>query len=172
MALPVTISNVALTSKNSYFGPFKSSNEDIYIVVVDSSDGALIEVHKATDPTSSFTEQDSGNKPDLVNIVFSLWAFQDGDDLHITHQTFTPDVGYSAFHMATDLWDGTLNDLTVEGSFGDEGTARACSIAVRSDGDVIVLYNGAADKIHGTNYNRIDYGRKENGTFATVGGTC
>ena len=170
MALPVTIANVQFPTQNNYFGPFLSGGA-FYTVLLDSGDASIIEVHKATDPTDSFAEQDSGDKPDLTNTCRSLWVYQLGTDLHIAHQeTTTGRVGYSLFHMATDQWDGTFVNLLVEApTNGPTSNALGCSIAVRSDGDVIVLYAGDTDREMGNPYQRVDYGRKENGTFANVG---
>ena len=79
MALPVTISNVDVGPQNSYHGPFKSSGGAFYTILLDSTSNNLVEAHKATDPTVSFTEQDGTNRPNFVNNVLSLNVFQDGD---------------------------------------------------------------------------------------------
>lgn len=166
MALPVTISSVEIPDQNNYCAPFLSGGA-VYVVLLDSADNSILEVHKATDPTSSFTEQDSANKPDLTNNALSVWVYQDGTDLHVGHQEFpTGRVAYSVFHMATDLWDGTILDELIEApTDAPEQLNVSCSIALRSDGDVIVLYNGGRDQIHGTRYNRVDYGRREGGSW-------
>ena len=156
--LPITISGVKFPNENYYCGPFLSDGA-IYVVFIDLTDGSLIEVHKAT---ASFTEQDSANKPDLAGNIISMWAYQDGTDLHIAHQT-SGGVGYSVFHMSTDLWDGTIIDEEVANPAGTL-PRKDVSIAVRPDGDVIVLYQGATDDVGGERQ-RVDYARREGGTW-------
>ena len=168
MALPVTISGVQFPLWNSYCGPFLSGGS-IYTVLLNSLAPDFLEVHKATDPTDSFTEQDIINKPNLVNVVRSMWVFQDGTDLHIVHQeNATERLGYTIFRMATDLWDGTVVDEEVEVPTGVTTILIGTSIALRSDGDVIVLYAGSADIVHGSPHQRVDYARREGGSW-TVG---
>lgn len=172
MALPVTISAVVFPNHNYYVGPFLSGGA-FYTVLLDSTDESLVEVHKATDPTSSFTEQDSGNKPNTTDDIKTMWVHQEGTDLHIVHGEFdgtdTARYGYSIFHMATDLWHATIVDETIEASVTVLGaTDVSCSISVRSDGDVIVLYNGATDREHGTEQHRVDYRRREGGTWSSA----
>ncbi len=156
---PVTISGVQFPAENYYCGPFLSDGS-VYVVLLDSADNSLIEVHKDSGP---FTEQDSANKPDVSATVRSMWAYQNGTDLHIAHQASDGRVGYSVFHMSTDLWDGTIIDEQVDAPSGtllDKGV----SIAVRSDGDVIVLYLGSTDDVGGERQ-RVDYARREGGTW-------
>jgi hypothetical protein len=65
-------------------------------------------------------------------------------------------------------WLTTNQNIQTGMTLGGVANERACSIAVRSDGDIIVLYQGATDKVHGTDYNRVDYARREGSTW-TVG---
>jgi len=172
MALPVTISSVIIPDQNYYIGPFLSGG-NFYTVLLDSTDESLVEVHKATDPTSSFSEQDSANKPNTTDDIRSMWVHQEGTDLHIVHGendgTTTARYGYSVFHMATDLWDGTIVNEEIEASVTTVATSQvSCSISVRSDGDVVVLYNGAIDTVHGAPRQRVDYRRREGGTWSSA----
>lgn len=172
MALPVTISATKFPRTNNYVGPFLSGG-NFYTVLIDSADNSLVEVHKATDPTSSFVEQDSGNKPNTTDDVKSIWVHQEGTDLHVGHGehdgTSTVRYGYSVFHMATDLWDGTIVNEEIEASVTSlDGLDLSISISVRSDGDVVVLYNGATDSIHGQDRDRVDYRRREGGTWSAA----
>ena len=168
MALPVTISSSVFPLQNYFCGPFKSSGGNCYVVVLEST-GGTPEVFKATDPTSSFTAQDTANNPTAV--PSSMWAYQVGDVLHIVTQetsVLAADLHYHTFNMATDAW-GTKNEL-IETPKDAPATADyiGCSVALRSDGDVIVLYCGDTDAVMGTAYNRVDYARKEASTW-TVG---
>lgn len=166
MALPVTISGAAYIQLNSFPGIYKAPNGQYYTVLVETT-GNTPEVFMATDPTSSFTAQDTGNNPTAVPI--SMWATIDGADIHIaTVQDDNPELQYHVFHTATDLWDGTIVDETVENIATRPDTTRmTCSIAVRSDGDVIILYNGDTDADMGQPYERVDYARREGGSWTT-----
>lgn len=166
MALPVTISGTDMLAANSYHGPFLSSGGNYYAIVLDSTNAYEIEAWKATDPTSSFTEQDSAGKPTggaSDDNVLSLWTFQVSDNLHIATQDADNNVLYHIFNMATDNWD------TVEESvqaITDSDSQQACSIMVRSDGDVIVMYQTEEETLHGSARARTAYARKE-GTWTT-----
>ncbi len=173
MALPVTISGAAFVSHNYFCGSFKAPNSQYYVVILEST-GSTPEVFMATDPTDSFAAQDSSNNPTAVPV--SMWATLDGTDLHIaTVQDANPELQYHVFHTATDLWDGTIINETVENIATRPATASmSCSITVRSDDDVIILYNGDTDADMGNPYQRVDYARRESGSWTAgidVGGT-
>ena len=155
MALPVTISGASFSAQNSYLGPFKSSSGNYYVFLRDNTFPTQIEAWKATDPSSSFSNV--GTNPTLTNSVQSMWCYQEGDEIHVGHQSVTTGrVGRSTFNMSTDSW--TTSNQTVE-SPADAPTSNAvgCSIAHRSDGDLVILYNGDTDKDMGTSYDRVDY---------------
>src|SRR3990167_6766664 len=60
--------------------------------------------------------------------------------------------------MSSDTW-GTIDELIETPK--DAPITPLASVAVRSDGDVIVLYAGDVDAVMGTSYQRTDYARKE-----------
>jgi len=166
MALPVTISGVTFPSQTYYLGPFKSGGA-FYIVFVESADISVINVYKATDPTDSFSIQDTANDPDVTSTIRSMAVVKDGTDLHISTWAGTgPEIRRHVFHMATDLWDGTLVNEEVEDIDDIPPSANQFSwIEIRSDGDVIVQYSGDTDSIHGVARRRVDYARKEGSTW-------
>jgi len=163
MALPLTISNITtpVPSRFNYLAPVISSGGNVYLVVLDSTDLSLIEVHKATDPTDSFAEQDGSNRPDLPANCESL-AIDDKDDvIHIASQDANADIEYHTFNMATDAWVITRESVTTT----PDGVS-ALEIAVRDDGDVIILHQGQRDNDMG-NKERIDYSRRESGSWGS-----
>src|SRR3990172_7916548 len=139
MALPVTISGVAFASGNYFEGPFLSGGA-FYAVFEDTTTAGKLNVVKATDPTSSFSTQDAANAPDAGTAILSMWVYQDGTDLKIVTATATgPEYRYHVFHMATDLWDSTLKNETIEDVKDQPALVNfSCSLAVRSDDDVVV----------------------------------
>jgi hypothetical protein len=167
MALPVSLlTGSDLPDNNYYCGPFKAPNQAIYVIAIAS--GANITVVKAADPTVSFSEQDASNKP-AVGSPQSVWGYLSGSEIHIVGEVGfaggDPHLHYHVFDTASDTW--TTVDEAVE-TLKDDPTAVSCSIAVRSDGDVIVLYNGDTDSDMGNPYDRVDYARREVSSW-TVG---
>ena len=157
MALPTTIvSDVGLAGHHP---PRKSSTDNFYSVV--RADADELDVYKATDPEDSWTLQGTG--PVHVGTILGFATYQDGDVIHIvawSDETYE----YYTFNMATDAW---VIDELME-TTRDAPLNPWASIAVRSDGDVIVAYAGDTDKVMGKVYERVDYARREGGTW-TVG---
>lgn len=91
--------------------------------------------------------------------VKSMWSVEDGGDIHVATQEDDGRVAYHVFDPGTDTWT-TKNEFVVTNT-PDTANRQACSIALRSDGDVIVLYAGGI--IAGRN--DIFYARKETGTW-------
>lgn len=164
MALPRTISNVGTTIRQSFQGPFLSGGA-VYVIFKDSTDTSLIRVDKSSDPdTTAFAEQDATNHPDLAATNLHIWAVQDGTNLHIAHAESGGRVGYSLFDMSDDTWDATIIDETV--STAPDATFGLGGVSVRSDGDVIVFYQGAEENVHGVKQ-RVDYARREGGSWTS-----
>ena len=159
MALPVTITSSDDPSNTGGRNrPFRSSAGNIYVILLSASgpaisvvqDGDFLQIavqmeeasttsvdgvaYKATDPTSSFAIQDSGGQP--------TWT-TDADD---------SELWFSRFNMANDTWDnvGISNDPDI--LIYDPGVTldvSAVAIALRSDGDMIVLHQKFRHKFMG-----------------------
>ncbi len=159
MALPTTISS--FNGEVGHHPPYKSSGGAFYATVAESSD--ILQVYKATDPTDSWVLQDDAGNSDAETILFA--TVQDGDLIHIASASSissTIAYRYSSFNMATDAW--VVIDELIETP--DPGL-RWISIAVRSDGDVVVAYNGGTDSVMGGAKRRVDYNVR---TVTTWGG--
>jgi len=165
MALPVTISSVQFVDQNYFVGPFIDGNSNVYTFLLDSTNTHEIEAHKATDPPSSFSEQDSANKPTSGSGTpkRTFWMFQNGDTVHIIsdHPGLLNNVRYHTFRTSdhatnADTW-GVIDEV-IE-SVNDESASNevSCSIVARSDGTVVVIYNGDEDSVMGNPYARVDY---------------
>ncbi len=163
MALPVTIA--ADTSlRNSYHGPFKSSEGAYYTILEDATPDGNIEAWKATDPTDAFTEQDSGTRPNFVAAALSLNVFQFGDKLHVAAQNSSDDVYYARFDMKDDVWDtpdATNEEELIDGA--PDSLFDACDICVLSTGKIRVVYQGAVDMDMGGSFGRIDESNSTDG---------
>lgn len=146
MALPTTIvSDVGL---KGYHPPFKSSGGNFYSVV--RADADELDVYKASDPTDSWTVQDSGDGPVHAGTLLGFATVQGGDLIHIIAWSSAA-YEYYSFNMATDQW---VADQAIESSI--DADQPWGSIAVRSDGDVVVVYAGITDANMGDNKERVD----------------
>jgi len=174
MALPTTVgATTDVTIINGFAPPFISSTGNVYQLVHDNIIGASdLKMFKATDPTSSFSEIDGANRPVFAHNNINVYAaIQDGDTIHILviNTAGSEDAYYLAFDMhdgaSGDTWQASGAEELIEDPAG--GIAKA-SISIRSDGDVIVLYQGVQDSNMGSDFRRADLARREGGSW-TVG---
>ena len=146
MAVPVTISGVEFdveNMKSCRIGPFPSSGGNYYGVFRQSADQSVLSIQKASDPTSSFSEVAT---VDLTNTIGNWSVKQVGDALHIAACTRGSRIlYYGVFSMSSDTFTTALAN-TGAALVGTDAELK-CAITVRSDGDVIVVYNGATDTI-------------------------
>lgn len=165
MVLPVSFdADLSGGPQNSYHGPFRSSGGSFYTILRNNEAGGgddNISAHKATDPASSFSEQDVSNGPAAGADIASIWVHQSSDLLNVVYQEVagSNDVYFSQFNMAADAWVdlGTSDfDIQIE-SIPSGPIANACSIGTRSDSDIVVVYQGDSEMLMGTEYERIDH---------------
>ena len=158
MALPTTIvSDVGLAGHHP---PYKSSAGNFYSVV--RADADELDVYKATDPTDSWTVQGTG--PVHAGTILGFASVQDGDTIHIIAWSSAA-YEYYTFKMDTDAWDV---DQAIEGSI--DAAQMWGSIGVRSDGTIVVCYNGATDASMGDNKERVDINIGSNANPPVWGG--
>lgn len=149
MALPVTISGLEVTpeagdnASMAYNPPVISSAGNVYVFGFDSTTTSQLVAFKATDPTSSFTEQDSSNRPSGASATREWFLRQDGDVVTILWGYTNGNKVEVTFNMATDTW-GTLNLYNTNG--GTNGTMQEDR---RADGDRIVAHDGATENVMG-----------------------
>lgn len=168
MALPTTLTNFAWPSDGiGWVGPFISSAGNVYVVSLYNASTTDVRIHKATDPTVSFSPQTDWTV--VTNVTMgSISAHQVGDILHVfasgRDTTFNSHIGYRAFNMATDSWGTAVTTQIVAGNVvANSGIGGA----KRSNGDVIVFYNAPYVVNMGKNYGRVAARRISGGT--TVG---
>jgi hypothetical protein len=169
MALPTTISGFATLTVGgrNVSRPFLSSGGNVYVVGWGSTT-TLLRAFKATDPTDSFSN--IGTDVTLENALQVVSAIQDGDLIHVATfnaaATSAIDLRYHTFNMATDEWVIT-NELVVE-NFSVVSNAvyvGHVDIMVRSDGDVIIFYNGQSQANMGQQRERVYYARRESASW-------
>ncbi len=153
MALPNTIASEV--GRPGHHPPIKTSGGSFYALIRNPTSNHFA-IYKADsdDPSSSWTEQDGGNRPGST-FVLAAWVL-DGDIIHIAAVGggVNPPYDYFQFDTSTDLW------VTGAGSEIDALTSQPdnhwISIAVRSDGDVVVVYAGQTDGSMGDQKERVD----------------
>jgi hypothetical protein len=168
MALPTTVPRVsidaAVRSK-----PFLSSAGNVYIITRIGSDTDAIGVVKATDPTDSFSDLEVDFDLVTGSIIRGLDAIQVGDKIHVAAVVASTAINtvltYSVFDMETDSWE--ISGESVVGPYeclavNDCGN---CGIGVRSDGDVIIVYNSEVVANMGSDRQRVSYARREGGSW-------
>jgi hypothetical protein len=171
MPLPATIDASLSWSdyKGSQHGPFENGS-NLYVVLLDNT-AVQVEVWKSTDGGNTWAEQDSANKPTVVSDANhkNLYAIKEGTNLYICRRNSTGSgfsVFVTPFSLSTDTWQsGTGIGSLFIGSH--VATASPTFLARRSDGDYVVLYNGATEGIMGTQYRRVNYARHEGSTWTT-----
>jgi len=161
MALPDTILTSVMVHGRS--PPFKSSGGAFYVIV--PSGLTQLHAYKSTDPgVTAWVQQDSAGQPTGSPGFDKISVVQDGDILHIA--TLINDGGieyqYNTFNMATDAWV-IANELIDVSDAG--GNFYWISIAVRSDGDVVVVYAGELDRVMGGDKIRVDFNIRTTGTW-------
>jgi len=123
------------------------------------ADTRLVAMKATSDPTVDGNWASVGGMIKIQTIE-SLWAFEDGGDIHVATQNDGGEVRYHVFDPGTDTWT-TQNEFVVKSAPSPTSTI-ACSIALRSDGDVIIGYGGdiAGDQA-------VFYARREGTTWTT-----
>ncbi len=162
MALPTTVSTGV--GDPGHHPPIKSSGGDFYCIARRSA-STDIECFKATDPTDSWTAQDSGNRPIHTGNPDG-WAIATHDNIIFVINWANDSDRYEhyQFDMDTDTW---TVDESMRSTSGDPPWRHWASVAVRSDGDVIVAYHGEFDENMMDEWQRTDYARREGGSWTT-----
>ncbi|KKK53931.1 hypothetical protein LCGC14_3089840, partial [marine sediment metagenome] len=147
MALPTTV--LAAAGLGGHHPPYKSSGGAFYAVA--RKDADEVEVYKASDPTDAWTLTDTADSPVHVGTILGFATVQDGDVIHMVAWSSAA-YEYYTFNMATDQW---VVDQAIE-TPANAPTFPWASIAVRSDGDVVVVYAGDTDSVMGGTKERVD----------------
>lgn len=167
MAFPVSIPGIAAAVPG---GPYKSSAGAIYFI---GYAGSTVQAYKgaATDPSDVANWSAAGSSFTVSpgTGIYGWSSYQVGDVIHVVTQgrDTTSRLRYHAFDMSTDSW--TTQNEQIRASDISTGTAGAYgpSIVVRSNGDIVVGYQGATNNVMGKAYTRVVYARKAGGAWTT-----
>ena len=168
MALPSTFA-FGVPAVPGYHPPFKSTSSGWFYGVGSFETGAnaFLEVRRSVSPDTTWSRQDSGNAPtsDDLDVYEFISAVQDGDVIHIASYQdggAVSEYRYHQFNMADETW--SVVDQTIEAP-ANLPTFPWISIAVRSNGDVVVVYAGSTDTVMGGAKERADYNVRTTGTW-------
>lgn len=176
MAVPVTVGGASDGYTGGRLlngwqcGPFQVGSNYYLIVAEASADDSLVRCFKATDPTSSWTEQDTGNQPDIVTAIngTAAAAIVDGTLIHVALMDGDCDIMYCRFNTSTDAWVDASNFGGSSGNTEYEvynpsqnGPNGGVGIAIRTNDDIIIgaVYGDTKDMgadIAGVSYHRWD----------------
>lgn len=170
MAFPTTVTTDGLN--RGVIGPFVSSSGNVYVGTL-SNDSYSIRMFKATDPSSSFANVGSdvviGSGADEGRAVAGA---VEGDLIHVASKNgesggTNVDIRYHVFDMSSDSWTTTNTLVKTNMTYGvaDIAIHASISICVRGDGAIVIGYNGAAELISGTRYERVFYARNLSGAW-------
>ena len=165
MALPTTISGVIFNATDSQGRnrSYTSSGGNVYHVFKDSTDGFALDIYKATDPTTSFSQIATLNLTGSA-VIFGIGTFQDGDNIHIATQVGASNrIWYHVFSMSSDTFT-TSNEEVTSAVGTNIQPDKAISIAVETGGDIIIAYQAASDNVMGQK-ERVDYAYKTGGSW-------
>ena len=143
MAFPTTVSTL-VEPYHGLVGPYVSSTNNVYIVTR-SNASSDIQVFKASDPSTSFAGAGSLTMTS-GNTVRAIAGYQVGDNIHIVTRdaaaTNSNQIRYHVYSMASDTF--TTSNTLVRDTYTAAGAVDESNvdIVVRSDGDVIVMYEG------------------------------
>jgi hypothetical protein len=162
MAFPVTITTEA--GFPGHNPPYKSAAGVFYAVVAQPGESD-IDVYSATDPAGTWSL--AASVASGANSCSAFATVQDGDKIHIAWFVLASVVAikYNAFDMSDDTFDVTPTSEDIFSQAADRPYQPWISIAVRSDGDVIIAHNGLVDRVMGGDKERVDYARRESGTW-------
>ena len=168
MALPVTI-----TTQGDLAGgggrPYISTGGNVYVFVLDDVTLSKFRAFKATDPTVSFSNVGTDPQITVGNTLHGIATYQVGDIIHVVTQDSNGGLSYNLryhkFDMSSDSWTTTNEVIKSAFSPVSDEVAAKIALSVRSDGDVILLYNGAKVANMGADRERVYYARREAGVW-------
>jgi len=175
MALPVTITNVDQLNRQAAgrARPYISTagaGAAVYCFFRGAlaGDGDEMKAYKSANPdTTSFTQQDfvqEGGSSSWSNI--GTFRQDDTDDeIHVVNSTGAEEIFYHIFDMSTDTFTTENEQLTSAVQASPFGL-KVLAVALETNGDVIVVYQGAEEDDMGLRQ-RIDYARRVGGTWTS-----
>lgn len=144
MPLPATITGSWSEHRNSQHGPFLAGG-NLYVFTCDTAN-SKVRAYKSTDGGSTWAEQDAANAASLSAIAGfrSFSATQAGSLV-----TIGGSLGFKPFDTSTDTWGA---GVAAPGSPSAAANVSGAYVGVylrRSNGNVVVVYQGASISVMG-----------------------
>lgn len=155
--------------RSFYGGPFMSSSGNLYAVAIQylsGSDEDRLRVNKKSPSVSSweisFATVGGGS------FIYSVWATQLGDVIHIAYVVSNSQVYYATFNMATETMSfsgGPINGEFID-IMSNVTNGLYCSLALLDNGTPVVVYS-ASEAVMGSSYDRVKLAYKSGGSWTT-----
>lgn len=155
----------AIRTVGQSYGPFQVGT-NYYVVLWDNANSKFA-VLKASDPTSTWTAQDTANNPAHASATCGF-AVLAGTTIHIlssdNNGSGSANIKYHTFNTSTDAW--AVKAEAVQSNFNPKDTTPVrCSLAVLSNGNVVAFYQGTRQRVSGNYYTRVVYNIRSSGTW-------
>jgi hypothetical protein len=119
-------------------------DDNLYLCAVEASD-ADPQMFKSTDSGATWSNVDAANAPNgFSGAAEQNWNIDTeihGGVIHVLYRSAATTLAVARFNTATDLWTTSLGDCTTASP-----VPYQCSLAIRSDGDVLVFHTDSAEQ--------------------------
>ena len=156
-------------------GPFIAAtginSGSVYACYQDQGNGDYRMFQNPDVDVNSFTEVDCANRPAGPNVRATLWAAQTSSHVHVVTQAGRTDNSsnfprYHSFDVRSNLWDVINEVIEDPGNKECDFNFIGAGLAIRADGEIVCMFCGQQDTVHGTNRLRVDYSiRSSNATW-------
>jgi len=182
MAVTIDASLSWPAHRNQFVGPVEDGNGNLYVALYDTTEG-VIEMWKSTDGGDTWVEQDNGgtNQPGYgggtphvcdITIDAALNTIYVLRSSH-TYPSFAPDVASfntSSAASSQDTWTSAeIGNIGLNSDGVHVSGTSAQFVVVRSDGDLVVAYQGIQEMIMGASFRRLNVQVWNGSTWPSLG---
>jgi len=161
IALSVSSGLWATVAQDAYFVASEAGYA-YYFIGRDGTTATTLQAFKSTAPDTSWASVTS--KTGFTTAILNIAGYQVGSVIHLAVQDGTAmssvATKYLSFDAATDTFLATTETVLAASSIATAGGGNAgqnCSLVVRSNGNVVIFYNGTQAKVSGTFYSNVWY---------------
>jgi len=139
-----------------------TASDAYYFFGRDGTTATTLQAFKSTAPDTSWAT--IANRTGFTAAILNIAGYQVGNVIHLAVQdgTMASSVAtkYLSFDAATDTFLASTETVLAASSIATAGGGNAgqnCSLVVRSNGNVVIFYNGTQAKVSGTFYSNVWY---------------
>lgn len=168
MAMPITVTGLLANAASIETSSGPLVYNDAVYVFGRGTTGNLVRAFKCSDAdTGSFSNV--GTDITTNEDITACKACQQGDEIFVVtidgDAVTTNQLRLHIFNTTSDTWTTTNEAVDLNFTTLSLASAKYLSCAIRSDGDLIVLYNGAVRNISAANRETVRYARREAGSW-------